>query len=286
MAVVWSGLIVTFVAMPAVPTAVTATEVVQHAAFQKALQAYRRGQFRQAEQALQQLLHAYPQSPLVLNNLAVAIARQGQHDRAAQLLKQMMSTDTILFTGYENLSVLYAYQATAAYRKALSLTVDAPEPLPLTFIGHTDKASRSLSVAQRVLADKNIDQPLVQEPETPVATVENSTIAQIKASVHRWAQAWSDQDVSNYLGSYRTSYAPPGKTHRAWRALRIRRLRAPQTIEITISNMRVHHAAPDRATVTFRQNYRSNLLASTVTKRLHMMRFDDAWRITDEIVLR
>lgn len=268
------------------PTAFSDTAtIMQHAAFKNALQAYKRNQFKKAEQIFQKLLHKYPRNSIILNNLAVVIAQQGQHDRAARLFKEMIAADEVLYTGYRNLSSIYAYQATKAYRQALSLTVNSPKPLHLIFIGHVDKASPSPPVAQQILADKNINNPLVQDPEAPLADAETDVVNEIKASVKRWARAWSDQNINNYLESYRERYAPPGKTHREWKILRIRRLRTPREIQVTVSNMRVRQDTPDKATVTFRQNYRSNLLTSTVTKRLQMSRFNDKWKITHEMVL-
>ncbi len=260
--------------------------IMREAVFQNALHAYLKEQFKEAELIFRNLLERYPKNPLILNNLAVTIAKQGKHDLAIRLLKNAIALNEILNTSYQNLSSIYAYEAVNAYRRALSLTIDSPEPLDLILIGHTDELIRSSFVTKQILQDGGINQPLVQEPEAPAAIGKGAIDGEIMANVMRWAKAWSNRNLNEYFASYRDGYAPSGKTHREWKKLRIQRLRTPQKIQVAINDVHIQRLTPDKVVATFLQNYRSNLLKSTVTKRLEMTRINDEWKITDEKVLR
>lgn len=252
--------------------------------FEKAVEAYADGRFDESRLAFENLMKRFPDDPNVLNNLAVVAVRQGDVERAVDLFKRAISTDAAINTGYRNLTAVYEHLASLSYREALSLEPEDPKPLDLSLIGETVSAPRAetMSAAARAAQAKELDEPLVRDPEAPVSPARYPDVV---SSVERWAQAWSRQDLNAYFASYISGYTPPGGSHRDWKRQRTERLIAPRKIQVSFSDLRVKKSGEDDAQVTFRQKYRSNLLSSLVLKRLQMKKINNEWKITSEKVL-
>jgi ketosteroid isomerase-like protein len=102
--------------------------------------------------------------------------------------------------------------------------------------------------------------------------------------VNAWAAAWSKKDVDGYLSFYAKDFRTPGGEARsAWEAGRRQRITAPKSISVTVESPRVS-VAGEQATVTFRQGYRSDVLRSTGTKTLVMVKSAGRWQIQQEKV--
>ena len=67
-----------------------------------------------------------------------------------------------------------------------------------------------------------------------------------------------------------------------WEKTRRARVTAPKSISVSISQAKVTMSGSDRATVTFRQNYQSDVLKANSRKTLVMVRSDGAWKILEE----
>ncbi len=107
--------------------------------------------------------------------------------------------------------------------------------------------------------------------------------AQITALVRRWADAWSEQRVEDYLSCYASDFETPDRLRRSeWEAQRRERLQAPGFIRVAITALEVEPAADGRARATFFQNYRSDRFEDTVRKTLELVREEDGWRIREE----
>jgi hypothetical protein len=58
--------------------------------------------------------------------------------------------------------------------------------------------------------------------------------------VQGWAQAWSNKDMSGYLGSYGPNFDPPGKQARkAWEEDRRARIVGKSKINVKLSSMAI-----------------------------------------------
>ena len=101
-----------------------------------------------------------------------------------------------------------------------------------------------------------------------------------------WAQAWSRKDVEAYLGFYDEAFQTPGGESRDdWAKLRRQRVLGPKTISVGIDAPRVSREGEARASVTFRQDYRSDRYSSRGTKTLLLGKSEDGrWRILQEKV--
>lgn len=253
--------------------------------FQKAVAGYNENRFDQARRHLERLLQRFPKNPEILNNLAVIAVKQNDYERAIRLLRAVIATDNTVNTSYYNLSSIYAYLASESYRQALSLESEAPKSLNLKFIDdRREKPPRLQSAVEAILANQQIDKPLVKEPESAFA--DGRQQPEVVQFINSWAEAWANQDLDAYLRSYARDYKPRRGSYTEWKAQRTRRLRAPSHIDVDVSNIRLKNVSPARVIVTFRQRYRSNLLQSTITKQLELVREQNQWRIADEKVLK
>ena len=282
-------------ALPGILIAVAVTSTAQARAldepdskseFTHAVAAYSAGQLDEAELAFEKLIERFPDDPSVLNNLAVIVAKKNNIDRAIELFKRAIATDEAIDVGYRNLSAIYAHLASLSYRDALSLESGQPQPLSLNLIGEsaedTEENGALPEAAAQAANSKEADEPLVRDPEVPVLSKHTRDIV---LAVRQWARTWSRQDTDAYFASYVGNYTPSGEPHRDWKRKRRERVTAPKRIEINLSNIRVHMKDETAARVTFVQKYRSNLLSSTVIKRLQMEKVGDTWKIAREQVI-
>jgi hypothetical protein len=105
----------------------------------------------------------------------------------------------------------------------------------------------------------------------------------VVAAVNGWAQAWSKKDPDGYLSYYAKDFKTPGSESRTeWEKARRSRITAPKSISVAIGSPKVTLSGADRATVTFRQTYRSDVLKSTNTKTLVMVKNEGRWQIQQE----
>ena len=118
------------------------------------------------------------------------------------------------------------------------------------------------------------------QPARPAAT---NSAGEVLEAVNNWAKAWSNNDVNGYLGFYAPDFqTPDGEPRSKWEALRTQRIAKPKKIEVRISSPKVKFIDTNRATVTFRQDYRSPTLKVTGTKTLTMVRGGNRWMIQQE----
>lgn len=104
-------------------------------------------------------------------------------------------------------------------------------------------------------------------------------------AVRTWAAAWASKDVNGYLAHYAKEFkAPKGESRADWEKGRRQRIMAPKKIEVGVESPKVRMIDDMHATVTFRQNYRSDSLSISSTKTLSLVRVNDRWLIREERV--
>src|SRR4029453_7306021 len=119
----------------------------------------------------------------------------------------------------------------------------------------------------------------VEKPAAPAADAS----ADVLKAVNAWAQAWSKKDADGYLSYYAKEFKTPGGEARdAWEKTRRARVAAPKSISVGVEGAKVTMNGADRATVTFRQNYKSDVLKSNNRKTLLMVRSGCRWQILEE----
>ena len=96
------------------------------ARFLKGLIFTEQGNTKDAIEIFTELTQDYPDLPEPYNNLAVIYASQGQYEKARAALEQSIRTHPSYATAYENLGDVYAKLASQAYDKALQLDSTNP----------------------------------------------------------------------------------------------------------------------------------------------------------------
>lgn len=266
-----------------------------------------------------ELTQDYPELPEPYNNLAVLHASQGQYDKARNALEMAIRTHPSYATAHENLGDIYAKMASQAYDKALQLdkgnkaaqtklnlikdlfTGTRPSTVALARVEPAAKsaaapaASRPISPAPAITATAPAPaatpKPAPPEPAKAPATkpVKAAPPAQnaaaVLSAVQGWASAWSKNDAAVYLARYAPDFKVPGGASReSWENERKARIAKPRQIEVRVEAPKVTFNEANRATVTFRQHYRSNTFKASSKKTLVLVRSGDQWLIQEESV--
>ena len=84
------------------------------------------------------------------------------------------------------------------------------------------------------------------------------------------------------MAAYGADFKPgKGESRKSWEAQRTERITAPKSIDVKIEGPKVR-VEGSTATVTFRQNYKSNITTSSSSKTLVMSKAGGKWQIVDE----
>jgi tetratricopeptide (TPR) repeat protein len=257
------------------------------ARFLKGLILTEQGNSKEAIDIFTKLTQDYPELPEPYNNLAVIYASQGQYDRARAALEQSIRTHPSYATAYENLGDVYAKLASQAYDKALQ--IDSSNTAAKNKLSLTRELVGRPSPTMMAAAPKEAAKPEAPKPETskpvpekPVAPTADASEEVLKV-VNDWAEAWSKKDADAYLAYYAKDFKTPGTEARAeWEKSRRARITAPKSIAVGVESAKVTMSGGERATVTFRQNYRSDVLKSNTRKTLVMVRANGRWQIVEE----
>lgn len=292
------------------------------ARFLKGLIYTEQGNTREAIEMFRKLTEDYPELPEPYNNLAVIYASQGQYDKARAALEQSIRTHPSYATAYENLGDVYAKLASQAYDKALKLdssNAGAQNKLALVreLVGNSPRDTAPVRVAaaeqkpapaKPAASKPEAPRPEASKPASPkpeaakLAVAKQSTAkpAAAKAAaagasapdqeavisaVKAWAEAWSRKDADAYLGFYARDFrTPKGQARGDWEKSRRERLQAPKSISVAVEEPRVSQADAARASVTFRQDYKSDFLTSRSMKTLVLVKSEGRWLIQQEQV--
>lgn len=250
-----------------------------------------------AIETFEALIQAHPRWPEPYNNLAVLYAERGEEKKAEQALLAAMGTHPSYALVHKNLEALYAGMARRAYRKALKDDSAGPAPPKLQLAdrvgAETLIAARATTLAaSREASFESGPEPAVEvaaagpasvEPEVDGSEAADEARRAVLATVASWLEAWSSQDVERYLSFYGHHFTPgKGRSRERWAAIRRERVAGPDFIEIDIQDPSVTFEAADRASVKFRQFYRSNTFEGQTMKTLRLSRGSEGWKIISE----
>jgi L,D-transpeptidase YnhG len=138
-------------------------------------------------------------------------------------------------------------------------------------------------------ASGNADTPTAKTPDTKGTKVADpqpsmADQARVKQSVEAWARAWSQKNMTAYLGAYDNSFTPPGgMSRKAWEKDRTDRIVYKSKITVNLRNVQVK-VTGNQATVTFLQSYQADQLNVSGRKTLKWVKRGNDWRITQESI--
>jgi tetratricopeptide (TPR) repeat protein len=271
------------------------------------------GNPKEATEIFLKLTQDYPDLPEPYNNLAVLYAAQGQYEKARAALEQSIRTHPSYATAYENLGDVYAKLASQAYDKALQIdSANAGAKNKLALVRElVGGAGKPIVVAQKDTPRAETPRPPVERPAEPVrpspppvaaitpapepkpAPVEKpaakkptgGTDPEVLEAVNAWARAWSSKNVDAYLASYAKDFhTPKGESRDDWAKGRRQRIVAPKSISVSVEAPKVSMGADGQASVTFRQAYRSDVIKTSSTKTLVLVKSEGRWLIQQEKV--
>lgn len=117
--------------------------------------------------------------------------------------------------------------------------------------------------------------------ELPAMGAEKAVIS----AVNGWAAAWSRKNIGGYLAYYASDFrAPKGQSRSEWAKLRKERIAKPKNIKVSVDAPKVTMVDATHATVSFRQDYRSDNLQTSTHKLLLMVKKAGKWQIQEERV--
>jgi tetratricopeptide (TPR) repeat protein len=278
----------------------------------------------EAIQVFAKLSEDYPELPEPYNNLAVLYASQGQYEKARTSLESSIRTHPSYATAHENLGDIYAKLASQAYDKALQLDSSntgaktklamigeligggtrtarvpaRPEPVKAAETAPAKAAdagkasvvaSAAKSGTEAKPAEPKAAEPKPAEPKAAAPAKgsggQGAESDEIIKTVHAWASAWAKKDVAGYLAYYATDFkTPKGETRGDWEKARKQRISAPKKIEVEIDSPKVSISGDNAASVSFRQIYRSDVIKTSGTKTLVMVKANGKWLIREERV--
>lgn len=254
------------------------------------------GQYDKARTSLEMAIRTHPSYATAHENLGDIYAKMASqaYDKALQLDKGNQAAQTKLnlikdlFTGSTRPPKVALAPATTTPKAAVA--PPAPPARPITPAPATPQAAAP-KPAPAVAAKDPAKEPAreaVKEPApakaAPPAAPANNPEAVLKA-VNTWATAWAGNDVETYLARYAPSFkTPDGEPRKEWENERRARVAKPRKIEVRVESPKVTFNDDNRATVTFRQHYRSNTFKASAGKTLVMVRSGNQWLIQEELV--
>ncbi|MCX7168843.1 MAG: tetratricopeptide repeat protein [Proteobacteria bacterium] len=250
-------------------------------------------QYDKAKQALEMAIRTHPSYATAHENLGDIYARMASqaYDKALQIDSSNASAQTKLAM-IRDLMSASARPATTATTATTATNVGKPvagapaqpeakptevkpeakpEPKP-------DPTKPAAASATPTAAPAPV---VVAETKQPAGNPSSD----IGKALEAWAAAWSKKNVKGYLSYYAKDFQTPGGESRAaWESERSKRLTKPGNILVGIEGLQVTAEGADRATVRFRQHYRSASLKTSSSKVMVMLRQDGKWLIQQERV--
>ena len=161
------------------------------------------------------------------------------------------------------------------------------------------KAKAQSNLAQKTTAEGVITPakpavPVAAVPATPAAEAApkspaaeaapaKPTAEDVAMVVEDWARAWSARDADAYLAFYAPDFKVPGGEKRdTWEKGRRQRITAPKSVSVSAEGAKVEFQGDSKASVSFRQQYKSDVLSAVTNKTLVLVLVDGRWRIQQE----
>jgi hypothetical protein len=185
-----------------------------------------------------------------------------------------------------------AGESGAAKEKTVVAAVKPAVPAASTPLA-APSSQQVVSPPQAVQAPHAAPQPRVAPSQVaasspqavPTQRAAPSPQSEVVETVRAWAAAWSKKDAKAYLAFYAKEFKTPrGEPRASWEQARRARITAPKSISVTILSPRVEVRGDSKASVRFRQSYRSDVFTGNSSKSLTLVKSDGRWLIMEESV--
>lgn len=257
------------------------------------------GQYDKARTALEMAIRTHPSYATAHENLGDIYAKMASqaYDKALQLDRGNTAAQTKL-----NLIRDLFSGASQAGRPAASARAEPPPRVASSAPATKTEPAAKTGAPAAALSEAPAPKPPAAAPsakasasqgasgasllpEPNAASVATNRDENVLRVVTAWANAWSANDVAGYLARYAPDFeTPKGMSRADWEAQRKVRIAKPRQISVEIESPTVRFDGSNRATVTFRQHYRSDNFKSSTRKTLVMIRSGETWLIQQEDV--
>jgi hypothetical protein len=137
--------------------------------------------------------------------------------------------------------------------------------------------------AEKTVA-KNQQEPRKSVPAPP-SSGSSRDEEKIRRFVESWRQAWVSKETEPYINHYDSSFQQGNKNLSQYKAHKERLNRTYEFIKVDISQIKISWTKKG-ATVSFQQEYQSDLYKTTGSKTLILVYNDDGWKIKREMYSR
>ncbi len=250
------------------------------------------GQYEKARTSLESSIRTHPSYATAHENLGDIYAKLASqaYDKALQLDSSNTGAKTKLAMIGELIGGGGGRSARAPARPEPTKTADATPPKA----ADTSKASAASAPAKADAEPKAADPKAAEsksietksaEPAAKSGGGKSAESEELIKAVNAWASAWSRKDVPAYLAHYAKDFkTPKGEARGDWEKARKQRISAPKKIEVGIESPKVNISGDNAASVSFRQIYRSDVIKTSGTKTLVMVKANGKWLIREERV--
>ena len=261
------------------------------------------GQYEKSRSALEMAIRTNPSYSTAYENLGDVYAKLASqaYSKALQIDTKSNAAPKLamikdLFPRERNSMLAAAGQGAPVTRPAPTVVAAAPTPAPVAPapapVPAPAPAPKPVAAAPAPVAPppapivtpapapaKVVAAAPEPKPE-PKAEVSSGREKDVEASIRRWSNAWSNKDMKGYFASYGRDFSA-GKPRKAWEEERRARIMGKRNISIKISNLRID-VNGNKATASFRQDYRADGLNIGGSKQLEMVRQGGNWVIVKE----
>ncbi len=138
-----------------------------------------------------------------------------------------------------------------------------------------DSSSAQVSSSDFADSDNSSDSNNYQAPAANAET-------EVLEALQKWGAAWTDGDVESYISSYSTNFNPGNMSHSAWEEERRQNFANAGKTSVDVYDLAVEMHSNDHASVTFRQEYRSDISEKSSNKSLQLRKMTGVWYIVSE----
>lgn len=261
------------------------------------------GQYEKAQLALEMAIKTHPSYTIAHQNLGSVYAKMASdaYDKALQVdrsnshpLPQLEIIKEIVPAGSVKLAAIKPSSRLPAFLAPKSVVVPVPDKQPPAPVASEPVKTAAVQVetkAGQAQAQMKSPPAHAEAVKTEAVKVEPAKAVPAKSEsqqavlsiVQGWARAWSNKNVAEYLAFYAQDFkTPDGESRANWAKGRELRIRKPVAIKVQVLNPRVT-VEGDRATVSFRQDYRAGAASMRTSKVLLLKRVEGKWMIEKEV---
>jgi tetratricopeptide (TPR) repeat protein len=249
------------------------------------------GQYEKARVALESSIRTHPSYATAHENLGDIYAKLASqaYDKALQL----DSSNTGAKTKLAMIGELIGGGTRTARAPARPEPVKAAETAPAkaadagkaSVVASAAKSGAEPKAAEPKTAEPKAAEPKAAAPAAKGGGSQGAETDEIVKIVHAWASTWAKKDAAGYLAYYAKDFkTPKGETRGDWEKARKQRISAPKKIEVGIESLKVSISGDNAASVSFRQIYRSDVIKTSGTKTLVLVKTNGKWLIREERV--